>query len=637
VKPAEPAEEISRNRALYDALVHVVERNATDGDIEGVLLSAAYAANFAWSAPIGQLSDPQLEDLVVRAVRGESAAPTVEVDRENGRVLHVLTEAYAVGGHTRFARRWMERDSRQADLALTNQTGTVPADLLEAVTAAGGSVHDLRTSGPGLLDRARALNRIMDRADIAVLHTHPYDTVAFAAANLPGVRPPIVLENHADHTYWLGLAAADVISDHRRYGQRICAQLRGVATDRLRSLPLPVDPVPPTANRSELRARLRVHDKTIVGLCVATASKMQPIFGTGFADIVELLLQAVPELVLIIVGPPSEGRWQQLESLFPGRLSAVGLVSDASPLYAAADIYLDSYPISGGTSLLEAAAAGLPVLSLQETSKYSPVWAAEAPGLADANNRTSTIEDYIARVRQLARSRSLRMQRGLATQRSVLAKHSGAGWVDDLEGVYAQAREGRPASLEELAAGLADPQLHRDLLQFGKWNNPPTTFDTVLRPFSSMVSDGLRARLHAAWTRAVSGPTPTLRLRAEVGWESHQAWALRALAMAGTHSSLALSLPPIDSEDDAASLARVVALLSEVGLTAETCGDVSIEPVEAVIDGALELPCTPETLDYVAAVLEYLREDWTSSSQDAQQLVICRPQIAARKGRCRID
>ena len=144
---------------------------------------------------------------------------TVDGGRRAGRVLHVLSEAYGTGGRTRQACAWMARDERRSDVVLTNQLGPVPDRLREAARAAGGELHDLRSTTPGLLDRARALRARMDLADLVVLTVHPWDVVALAAVNLPGVRPPVVHANHADHACWLGVGGADLVCDWRTHAR----------------------------------------------------------------------------------------------------------------------------------------------------------------------------------------------------------------------------------------------------------------------------------------------------------------------------------------------------------------------------------------------------------------------------------
>ncbi len=95
-RPQEHAPRIlAQNRRHYERLVDMARHYAGLGDVERVLRGAMFAANYAWLAPVGLLSDLRLERLVVHAVRGAGVA-TVDGDRRSGRILHVLSEAYGV-------------------------------------------------------------------------------------------------------------------------------------------------------------------------------------------------------------------------------------------------------------------------------------------------------------------------------------------------------------------------------------------------------------------------------------------------------------------------------------------------------------------------------------------------------------
>jgi hypothetical protein len=233
------------------------------GDGERLLRATTMAATYAWLAPVGLLSDLRLERAVVHAVRG-SGVVTVDGDRRGGRVLHVLSEAYAIGGHTRQATQWMKRDERTSDVVLTNQHGPVPDRLVESVRASGGELHDLRSTTPGLLDRAHLLRQHMDRADLVVLTVHPNDAVTLAAVNLPGVRPPVIYANHADLAFWLGVAGADLLCDWRPEARALDVGLRGVPCERIGVLPLPVEAMPSSSSSGTLRRRLGLPDDALV-------------------------------------------------------------------------------------------------------------------------------------------------------------------------------------------------------------------------------------------------------------------------------------------------------------------------------------------------------------------------------------
>jgi hypothetical protein len=67
--------------------------------------------------------------------------------------------------------------------------------------------------------------------------------------------------------------------------------------------------------------------------------------------------------------------------------------------------------------------------------------------------------------------------------------------------------------------------------------------------------------------------------RAAEGWEDHPAWTKRLLALAGGHERLTASFPFVrdDDAEGTRSVGRLTALLTEIGLTTENCGDVRLE------------------------------------------------------------
>jgi hypothetical protein len=297
------------------------------------------------------------------------------------------------------------------------------------------------------------------------------------------------------------------------------------------------------------------------------------------------------ELTLMLVGPDESDRaFKELATRFRDRVHLLGRVAGASALCPAADLYLDSYPVSGGTSLLEAAAAGLPVLSLQDTEYYSEVWIAQSPGLSSAVHKAASVDGYVLKVKQLARSRSARVAQGASTQESVLASHSGEGWLSSLEALYAQARSAGLAgsgSLDSLTPPVEDERYHDNLWRFMGGEGQVLSFEDTMRPYVNLADDQLKARLQAAWLfaeasvggdgAAAGGHGPVARVRLERGWEADPLLVLRALQMTAADPLLALSLPPITGTDEETTLGVVLGLLADIGLDGETCGDVAIE------------------------------------------------------------
>jgi len=609
--PAEgvAADGIARDSIFYEAIIAVLQRRCAAGESEEVLLCAAFAAFFAWSSPIGRLSDPRLESAVIDAVRTGGAAVTLDGSRHRGRIVHVMTEASVVEGHSRFTWRWIQRDHRRSDLVLTNQHGEVPEELLRSVAESGGQVYDLRGAYTSLNERAQALRRLMDTGDISVYHTDPYDTVAIAAAALPGVRAPIVLENHADHTYWLGLGIADIVTSNRAIGVRVCADLRGLPLRRQRVLPTPIEPVLSPVDRQTTRAKLGISADAVVAICVATPYKLYPTFDMGFAELARNVLRAIPELTLLLAGPTATGPWQELRDDFPGRFHVLGMVKNAPTLFSVADIYLDAHPISSGTALLEASAAGLPTLALHRVDAYSDVWITEAPVPDNDSYCATTLDEYIEKLRELVASPGLRHELSSTAKRHVLAVHTGEEWVESLEAVYARARSAEPARVEELVPVLPGDRLHGELHRVMHWDRDHLSFEAMIQPHVMELPRALKAELFAAWTTASSAVVQQraeLRLRVHVGWEHHREWMLRALRLTAASPRLSLSLPPARTDDYAGSLTILLDMLEEAALSVDECGRVAIEPDEIVADGLIPIACVAESLDFVGRTLEFL-------------------------------
>ena len=591
---------IAQNRRHYEHLVEMVRHYAGRGDVERLLRAATGAANYAWLAPVGLLSDVRLERAVVHAVRG-SGQVTVDGDRRGGRVLPVLSEAYSTGGHTRLAWRWMSRDERTSDVVLTNQRGPIPDRLVESVRDAGGHLHDLRSTTPGLVDRAHALRQHMTGADLVVLHVHPYDAVVLAAVNLAGARPPVIYENHADHAFWLGVGGADLLCDLRPQARALDVGLRGLPDERIAVLPMPVDAMP-SSSGGALRRELGIPADSVVALTVSADWKMAASWGRGMHHVVERVLRWSPQVSVVLVGATPNADWARLGKRYPGRVFPVGRVPDPAPYFALADIYLDSYPTRATTSALEAAVLGLPVVALADVPETDPVhiFQAGSPGLAGIPRRANA-DKFAVAVRRLALDPELRGREGAEVRASVLALHDGPGWSSQLESLYEQARSLPAADVDDLEESPTDDRYGAMLLSATAPASAGTDPRSLMQPLGDLFDSTMRSDLLAALCRDEG---PSIRVRVAPPWQEHDGWTSRLLELCSTHPRLSVSLPflPGDGLDGERTEAHLVALLDRSGLTPEDCGDISVDSTRPPKKGpemAGDLPFTDEALDWL--------------------------------------
>jgi len=201
--------------------------------------------------------------------------------------------------------------------------------------------------------------------DLVVLHIHPDDVVPTMAFSPHDRCPPILLVNHADHVFWVGVSIATLVMNLRSSGMRLATARRGVLENNSLIVPRPLFGVQRLLPRAEAKRRLGLLKDDVVAVSVASASKFAPIGAHGFLDLVTPPIASHPKAFLLVAGPSENEAWRCARLATAGRIRALGRLSEPSTVYQAADIYLDSYPFSSLTSLLEAGRLGAPLMTFR--------------------------------------------------------------------------------------------------------------------------------------------------------------------------------------------------------------------------------------------------------------------------------
>jgi hypothetical protein len=421
-------------RARFDELLDEATNRRAVGDLNGAATRAQVAAALAWHSPTGLFASPRLESLLATMGREIPTGPDPVIRDSGGQtrtVLHVLTTAYPAGGHTRLAWRWIERDDRRVhSVAITRQgLDHIPQPLLEAVTDRGGSIHRIDRAARSLVGRARALAGIAAAADVVVLHTHPFDVVpslALAGLNSRSARPPTMLLNHADHLFWVGLAVADLVLHLRASGARLSVERRGLTADRSTILPLPLGGARAAVERLDARRSLGYGDADVVALTIASAYKFGASNGPGLLSLVRQAVDRHRELRVLAVGPGGRDDWRAAERTTQGRIRALRNQSDLGPFYGAADVYLDSYPFSSLTSMLEAGQQAIPFLAFSDAGADEDVLAFDDPATDRLPIATRTESAFIEALSRLVEDRATRRELGrrIAEELGMVGRHA---------------------------------------------------------------------------------------------------------------------------------------------------------------------------------------------------------------------
>jgi hypothetical protein len=346
------SQRVERAAYLVEFLTARARTSLRANDPEAAVGWIRVAADQAWNNHPGFFASEDLESMLL-AIGQDLPQTACSTDlwprrqREGRRVLHVLTAGYESGGHTRLTERWIRRGATRGEthsVVILEQDGiALPGWLAAAAGASGGTLVNL--SGMRDLERAALLRQLwVDGPDCLISHVHPQDPLpVLAFGTEPG--PPVLWMNHADHVFWLGVSVADLVLDMRLTGQWYTLNRRGARKSQILPIPLIQQSLP--RDREETRRRFGVRDGTTLMLTIGSPYKYAPLTPWDFPLLVGQVLRSCPDVSLLAVGPTSEWGWKRLAAEFPTRVFPVGTSSNLPSLYAASDLYLESFPVGG--------------------------------------------------------------------------------------------------------------------------------------------------------------------------------------------------------------------------------------------------------------------------------------------------
>jgi hypothetical protein len=423
-------QKIRNNKKLHELYVDKLEKLYRRRQYEEAAWLAMFLGHVSWLVHCGQYSSLEVER-VLNSIGGTLDALVCHGDLSTDRygqskrhVLHVISSCYHLGGHTRAMSRMIVSTSDECVSSVVITTGgqLIPEWLIDSVNASGGMIHRL-DHNELLLHRARTLRGIAKKwADLIVLHIDPNDVLANLAFS-HDIAAPIVLFNHADHVFWYGATIADTVGEIRPAGRQLSRARRGVLYSK--DLPIPLSPLNSAAIPGA-KVQLGFSEDDIVMLSVASAYKYKKLGSIGFFEIHERILRNHPKAKLLVVGPEPAGEWQEYYNMSGGRITAVGLQKDLKLFYSGADIYVDSYPFSSLTSMLDFCLYGKPAIGL--ANSLSPTMSCDEFSLNATGVSQETLQEYETALVKLIEDVELRKISGEKVKQQIIDDHTGVGW-----------------------------------------------------------------------------------------------------------------------------------------------------------------------------------------------------------------
>lgn len=389
-----------KNQKKFKIFFNLLDKNK---NLEERLCIAQKALSFATYNNVGCFVSNVLENFycdIAESLPVDNIPQTYEPDT----VLHVMTLSHLIGGHTRVVEKWINLapERQKHSVALLNQTCEIPKKLKDNVKNKNGELY-IFNPNDDIIKKAEKLRKLAAGFEYVVLHIHMDDPCALIAFGTEKFRRPVLFFNHADHLFWIGKSISDVVLDFRTI-KSITKTRRGIKTPYLLGIPPEMEiAYAKPCDKNLLRAELNLpKDKKII-LTVGSNFKFTPFKNKSFIDYAIKILNKEQSALLYAIGPSMEDKmWKEGCEQTNGRIVPLGTISYGEKYFKylqAADLILDSWPMSGGTVVMDAILFNKPVLSLDNEI-------GQLDYVIKSKSFAKTQEEFIEKALKLLESRS---------------------------------------------------------------------------------------------------------------------------------------------------------------------------------------------------------------------------------------
>lgn len=327
--------------------------------------------NLQWFNPSQIVSDEEFEKHIFDRFLSKDHKHATDNKVLKNDWLHVVSSTYPVGGHTRLIRFIMNAQTELGESFSVIATRKFDPALRQNFMKKGISAQTLTGS---LSKRLKDLVAAGDSAGCVVLHIHPDDLVAALAARVLRARGCSVLfVNHTDHVFSFGSGAANCVLEVSGFGWNMTRARRNWQEQSFLGIPVETEVVENSGKITSL-------------LSVGSERKYKPSADFNFPQFLSrILMQTNIKADLVGVDGTAEW-WRDIRENFGERVKFHGLLpfEDMRKLLRETSIYLDSFPMPGGSVFSEAFALGKPAFGPKNAvAGYGLVDGVRAPDLRE--------------------------------------------------------------------------------------------------------------------------------------------------------------------------------------------------------------------------------------------------------------
>lgn len=323
--------------------------------------------SFRWLNHDGTYYDDEVEDFLENMLLNSKCyfPPVFTLDNN---ICLIVSELYSNGGHSSVVLNWMKsfKDDANHHLIITRDVKEVVKKML---------VNNQIPHTFCIKKKSALVQEILFKTASAkhiVLHIHPNDIEsAIAARILAKAGKKIFFYNHADHVFSYGISSAEVVCELSNYGIELNKRLDRAKSTCFIGIPIKYR----TGNDSiSFTSNKQLSIKKV--LTCGSSYKYSPS-DVFFGDFINKMLNTENNIIIMVVGSTGkESWWKDYRKNWDDKVKFLGTLThnEYMNIMKEADVYVDSFPITGGTAFPEALLNGLMVSGLKNPIQgYSPV------------------------------------------------------------------------------------------------------------------------------------------------------------------------------------------------------------------------------------------------------------------------
>lgn len=393
---------------------------------------AKYYATYCWQNRVGFFQDLNFEKELGK-ISLKYEINTFEIKNTcNGRTLHIATEVYSSGGHTRVINNWINFEKKDQDLLIINsEKSQIESWLKKTLKESAGKIILLQQNS--VLEKAKELFNIAQNYKRIILHIHPNDIIPILAFSNSSIIEKIYFYNHADHTFWLGVTINKCVLDLTSKGKELSLKKRGIINSEILSIPLEEKSSRnKVVDSNKIYELYNIEKNNKIIFSMATERKYNTILDYNFFEFLKELSSFLIkyDIYFLIAGPNLKSKsWKKIYEYSEKRVIPLGALSKekVKEIWEIVDLYIDSFPMNSYTCLLEAIANNIKCFSLKTPT----------PDLDCLKKiKINTIEELIEETKKFFLHKNSYKEENIEINSELKKIHFKDGFLNNLKKIY---------------------------------------------------------------------------------------------------------------------------------------------------------------------------------------------------------